>query len=527
MGLEERMHNPMKKEWNLVARQNKKLDCKNKIARGAICVLLSIISLNVAQTTIPTPPTITFGDRQLVYDDNQRRAFQNVESVIFDCHCLMVDQPVCSFRLGYLNLFGQKIPYYDFMVISYNGADHYSGSSLQPFGAVTGSQGNYTAPNPFYSSLASKMWKNIPDHTLAYVPNIYQVPANPKYGGIQNCLLGFVHIEQSSSDAAPYPTSDFYLKCNYKIGLAISSDQGKNWTYLGDIIQPAVPLGADYTAPDGFQGNLQHNIAGVPYVVVGDYFYVYFDEYPSMEPPGSSAEATTRMRSVARGKIDDILSEIPARLSSINSSFNPVIVLINGFFGTPARMATKWQKYLGDDMNGAALWSSDAMAGSPGGEILKGFDAGINNLNDFDLHADAVYCSSAQAYLMSVNTAGNEKLLLYYSRDGLKWYPSPSPSFHLDDATDKPCVLEDPVNNVVACWAQYNSFFAPAEPTCSADCHEVTSQVYMIWPRKFGDQPNATWFQEEFWGRLITITPSGSQLRNKIRLSVSGRSARK
>ncbi len=164
-------------------------------------------------------------------------------------------------------------------------------------------------------------------------------------------LLGFVHVEKH-----PDPPPLVYSVVRYAIGLVYSTDGGDRWTYCGEIIKP--------------QDHLQ-NIGGVPYIVIGDYFYVYYHDRSDGVTPGGG-------QCVARAEINTVLN------------------------AAAADTVTPWTKY------NDGSWTEDG---------LTGVGSHLTNLQD--LHQDAAYCTALKKYI--ILTDNEEHLKMYTSADGVTW----------------------------------------------------------------------------------------------------------
>ena len=149
-------------------------------------------------------------------------------------------------------------------------------------------------------------------------------------------LIGLVHIE-----------TDIYnvTTCRYRQGIAVSTDNGDTWKYLGDVIKPKFEQSDRYS-----------NLAGAPLLIVGDYLYQYFNEYPSVNQP--------RIPAVARAKISDVIAA--ARSGTVS----------------------EWVKY-NKNLGG---WTQNGLTGL-GSNILPGTDR-------YDMHTDAVYSPALGKYLL-------------------------------------------------------------------------------------------------------------------------------
>jgi len=232
-----------------------------------------------------------------------------------------------------------------------------------------------------------------------WISNIYKISTDT--------LLGFVHREDL------YPENQNTVpRDRYFIGIARSFDGGSNWKYLGDIM--------------GITGNLLtttggSNIAGVPYLVVGDFLYIYYDERDQFN--------STTALSVGRAKLADVINAMRTDHVTTFVKFN------NG------------------------NWTENAFTGV-GTNIIPNFLPGLS-----DFHSDAAYCSALGMYLITVQTGSNSILYLYQSTDGVNW----KNPIQLDYAP--------------GCMQPYSSFVG-FNSEASDDSHIVGSVFYIYIDRK-------------------------------------------
>jgi len=252
----------------------------------------------------------------------------------------------------------------------------------------------------------------------AWLTNVYEVP-----NGGGNTLLGFAHREADPG----VPSGNFFL------GLMWSTNRGASWTYLGDTVAPKV------------NGAFNKNIGAVPYLVVGDYFYVYFNEHVS---------GGIRRLSVARASVADVIA-----------------AAANG-------QLTAWTKY------GAGGWNQDSFTGTATNIIPNGEQLEANEDYAPDFHSDATYSRALGKFLITVQTEAIGKLLMYSSSDGINW----GQETLIDETSD---------NN----FNQPYSFFLGLSDSTN-DSREVGSQFYIYFPRKDGQN---NYFYDEFYRRLITV----------------------
>jgi hypothetical protein len=178
----------------------------------------------------------------------------------------------------------------------------------------------------------------LPQTAAVYLHNIYKVPTT-------NGLIGFTHNEKfDAGDVGPR---------YYSIGIVYSDgsgDLGENWTYLGKIIRPN-------------ENGDNYNINGVPYLVVGEYFYIYYKEVQGGVVPKYC---------VARAKVNDVIQN--ARAGTVGA----------------------WQK-----LNGVNWTATSAGLGGVATSIFSE----PNGWCRLDLHTDAVHFTSLknEPYLMLAN----------------------------------------------------------------------------------------------------------------------------
>jgi hypothetical protein len=201
-----------------------------------------------------------------------------------------------------------------------------------------------------------------------YVPELWDKNGHATQGiwlmGIyrigENELLGFTHNESCYDPDRP---------CNrdtksFSVGIGYSRDNGKSWTYCGDVVR--------HHLYEEFTGN---NMGGVPYILVDGYFQIYFHEYAEREVPYPGA---------ARAKIDEVIAA--------------------------ARKGKKmeWKKY----RNGE--WNENGLTG-----LSDRIMAGLGD--DFNMHCKATYIPSIHTYVMLTYKRGAADLYLLTSDDGLGW----------------------------------------------------------------------------------------------------------
>ncbi|MCE9612836.1 MAG: chitobiase/beta-hexosaminidase C-terminal domain-containing protein [Lentisphaerae bacterium] len=226
-------------------------------------------------------------------------------------------------------------------------------------------------------------------------------------------LIGFVHIE-----TAEYNDT---TNCRFRQGIAISTDEGNHWKYCGDVIKA--------------QNDAYSNLGGCPYVIVGEYFYQYFNEVPLNGP---------RIPAVARARVADVVAA--AKLGTV----------------------TAWTKY----NNGS--WNQDGLTGV-GSNITPAPDR-------YDLHSDATYCAPLGKYLLTAweqigysyvapfpIDPANRGVYMYSSTDGVNW-------------GDRIKVYTPPANGETP-----YSFFAGLEGA-SDDSSTVGSNFFLYFPDRINDK---------------------------------------
>jgi hypothetical protein len=241
--------------------------------------------------------------------------------------------------------------------------------------------------------------------SFAWVMSIYKISTTE--------LLGFSHVEKMT--CGPSTTN-----CDhYATGISFSSNAGKNWTYCGEIANPLID---------------SVNTGGVPFIVVGEYFYIYFND------GGHPA--------VARAKKTDVIA------AARNKTVSP------------------WKKYF----NGS--WDLDASAGI-GSAVITCSTPGIN----LDMHAKAAYIKSIGKYIIAcMGKGGNSQdFYVYTSADGINWgnevrlqhYSKGMPAYGM---------------NVYSAFAGLGD--------ASDDCNEVGNEFYLYWTHKLeADYCNDTYYR--------------------------------
>ena len=252
----------------------------------------------------------------------------------------------------------------------------------------------------------------------AWLMNIYKVS--------DSNLIGFMHRETSAGQSEGM----FYS------GIGYSTNNGASWTYLGDVLSP-------YR-----NDRAGSNMGGVPYIIVGDYFYIYFNEHTS---------DFYRYISVARALVSDV---IKAAQSNTVTSFN---------------------KYSsGSWVNGMKGLASPVIADS---SILTASSSDANWKRSFDSHTDATYCSALDKYLLLIQTHSLGYLLLYTSTNGIDW-------------AEETVVDYDPSGLTIHAYCCFAGLTGVSD-----DASTVGSEFYIYYPRK----PWPGQGVETYYRRLVTV----------------------
>lgn len=153
------------------------------------------------------------------------------------------------------------------------------GSNLGKNSVVVGNLDNPTQLDVTYNIAIGSM-----KDTFQYAAggSVYRDPAS-------GTLLMFYHAEKWADQYG----QQFYAS----ICMAKSTDLGSSWTDLGEIIRPDAPNGSRTTNCD---------IGAGSFVIVGNYFYVYFSDFPEVPPPGNPNFKTEL--AVARALVSDVVS---------------------------------------------------------------------------------------------------------------------------------------------------------------------------------------------------------------------------
>lgn len=221
---------------------------------------------------------------------------------------------------------------------------------------------------------------------LQWIGNVYKDNAS---GGI----LGFIHMEFSD----PRPSAEM---CYFRFGLGWSENGGKNFTWLGYIAEPEVSynhsmFGQEYGRPKWYPN------MGLPaYVVVGDYFHIYYGDSHELAPDGT-----------VRNTSDSGAGNPDQGVAVVRAKVEDVIAAAKQHKGIP------WSKYY----NGAF-----AEPGIGGGKFTA-----LSIEPQGYMHGDAAYCAPLRQFVMVQQSGGRiqqthawrQAILLSFSTDGLHWSP--------------------------------------------------------------------------------------------------------
>jgi len=225
-------------------------------------------------------------------------------------------------------------------------------------GMTTRSSG--TLEHPFTSLEWSKyvpdLWdKNGHTNQGLWIMSMYKISDNE--------LLAFVHTESCYDLTKPCEEGEKL----FTVGLGYSKDNGESWTFLGDILRPY-----KYDRPVKTP-----NVGGVGYVIVGDEFQIFFQDYN---------EEGTRRAGTARANMKQVIDA-----ARKGKSF-------------------EWKKLRkGEFIEPGLTGLSD--------DLLS------NHKFDINMHCKATYAPSIGKYLLLTWSSSNGKpeLYLFASSDALNW----------------------------------------------------------------------------------------------------------
>jgi hypothetical protein len=209
----------------------------------------------------------------------------------------------------------------------------------------------------------------------------------------------------------------------FRLGLGYSTDKGEHFTYCGEIIKPADDVA---------------NVGGGAYILRDGYIYAYYNDGDPI--------TKKRLECVARAKLDEVVK------------------------AAAKHQVTTWNRYRDGQ------WDTPALSATPGSNILP------RAYGMEDLHSDAVYCTALGRYLMTVQTHGARKLLLFASTDGLDWKQA--------------AIVDETTEDVMQPYAAFVDYNSPTDDGLVAG-----GQFYIYYPRMETKDQN----KSAMYRRLITI----------------------
>jgi hypothetical protein len=222
-------------------------------------------------------------------------------------------------------------------------------------GITTFSSG--TLENPFtsleWNGYVVDVWdKNGHDVQGIWLMSIYKLGENE--------LLGFTHNESCYNEDEPC-TEDAK---SFSLGLGYSNDNGKSWLFLGEILR-------HYQ----YNEHPENNMGGVPYIVNGDFFQVFFQEYAENDKPYTGTARANKQQVIEAARHGK---------------------------------TTSWNKYRNNK------WDEPGITGLS--------DNVLGNINiDFNMHCKATYVNSINKFLIATYDRRNPDLYLLTSSDGINW----------------------------------------------------------------------------------------------------------
>src|SRR5215467_27321 len=277
----------------------------------------------------------------------------------------------------------------------------------------------------------SQMWNANGFAGNLWLVNLYKISGTT--------LLGFVHREGAGVGAP------------FAVGLGYSTNNGETWRYLGDILSPI---------------DTNTNMTGVPYLIVGPYMYVYYNE---------TNLGNSHQISVARAPLSEVLTAASS--------------------GT----VSTWVKYSGD-----GLFNTNAFTGR--GANIIGATQWFNGVGI--VHTDAAHSTPLNKYMLLVSSESHGQLILYLSDDGVNW---PGTDAVLIDQNTKA------ITGAACCMNQQYAAFVSQDPNASDDSLEVGADFWVIYPYK--DWPN-NYDYDELYRRHVTVgSPSAPTAPGSLQLS--------
>jgi hypothetical protein len=188
---------------------------------------------------------------------------------------------------------------------------------------------------------------------------------------------------------------------------------------------------------------------------VDGYLYLYYNEHDG--PKASDA----RFLTVARTRLDDLTGAVACENVPVFKKFSH------------------------------GNWAEDGMTGI-GSAIIPSSRFRNDATNAYDFHSDATYCKPLGRYLITVQTHGDNTLLLYSSTNGVDWQFTAE----LDRAPN--------------CMLPYSSFISFSKDD-AVDGHEVGSEFYIYYPRKLRKDYNS----DTLCRISFSVKPSESDCKSK------------
>lgn len=238
-------------------------------------------------------------------------------------------------------------------------------------------------------------------------------------------LVGFCHREIIHKTDPHFPMT-------YYMGLAVSHDNGKSWKYVGDFASNAANYHVDFHA----------NMGGCPLLVRDGYFYVFFNDFDE-----------NRKKRITSARM------------SVKETYDAV---------TAGRIPEVF-KY-----SGCGVWDTDPWNGT-GAPAISCDEYGL------DAHSKGVYCKALDRYLVTLQTGGAGKLVMFISEDCEHF-----DEYVVVDSNDK-------------AFMQPYSFFMSSDGDCSDDMNTVGREFYVYFPRKDTGRNGLGYDYDEFYRSKITI----------------------
>ena len=295
----------------------------------------------------------------------------------------------------------------------------------QPDGSIWFFHQDWSFRQIFRGTAEDPLMERIGDHTIDY--NGAAINGDHGLGGSNVWIMGVVehkdvliavchreHLLNLCEEDLPNARRRAF---NFHIGLAISYNNGLHWKYIGDVCSNV----------RNNQG-VEPNMGGCPTLKVGPWLQFFFNDY---KRDGS------RHITAARCDLDECVE-------CLKQGKLPLVL-----------------KYTREDE-----FNSDGLLGI-GTMIIPG-----SNKDGCDAHADAAYCAPLGKYLITVQTHGLGKLLMFQSDDAIHWDP-------------EPIVVHDAGRGNH--MQPYSTFVAITEDDSSADMTTIGREFYIYWPVKHLD----------------------------------------